>query len=263
MAELLVEIVEGPEAGLKVDLEGALEVGRGAGLGLALEGDGQVSRRHARIEPSADGALLTDLGSRNGTYVNDQPVHGPRQVSPGDRIRVGLTVLELRSARQLAERPSAVVPAPQVTQVGAGVLQPASAEELRGSGVFSAEELREAGVSAPAADPSASGIAAREALGATPESARRSVEASGVHPAAPPPFSPGGGGQAPPAAQAAPAAPPRFAPGGGAGEEPVADDAYAALAALVDTRVKRRTNIAVFAILATAGLAVLIYLGAS
>jgi hypothetical protein len=42
----------------------------------------------------------------------------------------------------------------------------------------------------------------------------------------------------------------------------VGDD-YAALAALVDTNVKRQTGVAVFAMLAAAGLAVLIYFGAT
>jgi pSer/pThr/pTyr-binding forkhead associated (FHA) protein len=214
MAKLLLEIVEGPEAGRKLDLGGPVEIGRGAGPQLVLDGDGQISRRHARVEPSAEGAVLTDLGSRNGTYVNEQPVHRPRALGPGDRFRVGLTVIELRAEREVESRPSAVAPVPEVTRVDAGVLQPASPEELRGSQVFSAQELEAAGIPAPAA---------------------------------PPPT---------------PAAPAPFAPGRGAGEPP-ADDAYAALVALVDTRVKRRTNIAVFAILATAGLAVLILLGSS
>lgn len=50
-----------------------------------------VSRRHAMIVRSGDRLLLSDLGSTNGTYVNDERVDGqlPRTVRAGDRIRLG------------------------------------------------------------------------------------------------------------------------------------------------------------------------------
>jgi pSer/pThr/pTyr-binding forkhead associated (FHA) protein len=57
---------------------------------------------------------VEDLGSRNGTFVNGEAVHGPVQLTPGDQLQVGVTLVELRSATQVAERPSAVhqVPPP-------------------------------------------------------------------------------------------------------------------------------------------------------
>ena len=129
MAELLLEIVEGEAAATQIPLTGAIELGRDPALPNALD-DSQVSRRHARISPSGSGATVEDLGSTNGTYVNDQPVQGTQQLNPGDRVRVGLTVLELRTREEAAARGSAVSPMPPLTRVRDDVLRPASGAEL-------------------------------------------------------------------------------------------------------------------------------------
>jgi len=121
---LVLEIVEGSDRGREVTLDRELQVGRGD-VELALD-DVQVSRHHARITPTADGILLRDLGSTNGTYVNDQPVQGNRSIQAGDLIRFGLTVVELRAAGMS----SGVRASPDVTAVGVGVLQPATDIEL-------------------------------------------------------------------------------------------------------------------------------------
>src|SRR5262245_26578389 len=49
--------------------EQSVIVGRGEDADLQIM-DSSVSRRHARIEMTADGPVLTDLGSQNGSYVN-------------------------------------------------------------------------------------------------------------------------------------------------------------------------------------------------
>ena len=48
-----------------------------------------VSRRHARIVIGAASVTIEDLGSHNGTYVNDERCDAPRPLAHGDRIRVG------------------------------------------------------------------------------------------------------------------------------------------------------------------------------
>lgn len=245
MADLILEIVEGKEAGRQLELNGPLDVGRDQGMPIALTDDTQVSRRHARISPQNGVAVVEDLGSTNGTFVNDQPIHSPRPLSPGDRIRIGLTVLEVRSPQQVQQRPSAVQPRPQLTAVGEGVLAPVPEAQLGGPAP--------AGGFVPAA-----GAAQAPAAGAPQPAANENL------PAQPPPPLPGARGPAP-----------VFQPGVGfrAAESPagyvppevVGDDEaesdYGALARLVDARVKSQRNIAAFAILAASGLAVLLYFG--
>jgi hypothetical protein len=73
-----------------------LVIGRHEGADVRLEDPG-ASRRHAEIRRSGDGFLVADLGSTNGTLVNDVPIseHG---LVEGDRITIGNTNLEFRRA---------------------------------------------------------------------------------------------------------------------------------------------------------------------
>jgi len=70
-----------------------VEIGRSVDCTISLAHDLKVSRQHARLERNRDEWHLLDLGSANGTYVNDQKI---RQVKlkVGDRIRMGDTVFE-------------------------------------------------------------------------------------------------------------------------------------------------------------------------
>ncbi len=72
------------------DLE-AVTVGREAGNLVKLD-DHEVSRRHAEIRRGDKGLVLGDLGSSNGTFVNDVRVERA-ELAAGDRIRIGRTVL--------------------------------------------------------------------------------------------------------------------------------------------------------------------------
>jgi pSer/pThr/pTyr-binding forkhead associated (FHA) protein len=111
VTDLLLEIVEGPAAGRQVRLAGPLEVGRDSSAGMVLD-DELVSRRQIRISPEAAGALVEDLGSLNGTFVNGEQIHAPARIRPGDQVLVGVTVLELRSADQVRDKRTAVRPVP-------------------------------------------------------------------------------------------------------------------------------------------------------
>src|SRR5215212_7223363 len=130
MADLVLEVVEGGLAGRQVPLESVVDIGREPSLPLPLDADGQVSRRHARVTVQNGQATVEDLGSTNGTFVNDQPIHSPRTLRPGDRIRIGLTVIELRSQAQVRERASAVQARPDITAVDNAVFAPAAENEL-------------------------------------------------------------------------------------------------------------------------------------
>jgi Nif-specific regulatory protein len=67
--------------------EGPVLIGRQAGATLKI-GNASVSRRHAVIERDGDRFVIADLGSRNGTFVNDVPVRR-RELQHGDRVRIG------------------------------------------------------------------------------------------------------------------------------------------------------------------------------
>jgi DNA-binding CsgD family transcriptional regulator len=69
-------------------------VGRARDCGLILK-DGLVSRLHARIQPTNDGLVVEDLGSRNGVVVNERKITEPVEVRHGDVIGIGLASLEV------------------------------------------------------------------------------------------------------------------------------------------------------------------------
>jgi pSer/pThr/pTyr-binding forkhead associated (FHA) protein len=110
---LTLEIVEGPGAGATRRVTAPLVIGRGDDADLRLD-DTQASRRHARVTPTDDGAVVEDLDSTNGTFVNRQAVHGTAPLAPGDELVVGVTVMQLRSAADVDRHRSAVraVPPP-------------------------------------------------------------------------------------------------------------------------------------------------------
>jgi two-component system NtrC family sensor kinase len=93
--ELLIK--KGPSAGRVVSLDGcrAVTIGRAPGNMVVLQ-DEKVSSHHARLDVNPNGVILTDVGSRNGTFVDGQPVHGSRQLPSGVEVALGVTVLELR-----------------------------------------------------------------------------------------------------------------------------------------------------------------------
>ncbi|HHH30044.1 MAG TPA: response regulator [Polyangiaceae bacterium] len=85
-AQLIV--IGGEEAGLVYPLAGdAFTLGRGTNVTLKVP-DQNVSRLHARLTLGRDGWWIEDLGSRNGTFVNDAKVTSGA-VQLGDRIRLG------------------------------------------------------------------------------------------------------------------------------------------------------------------------------
>jgi pSer/pThr/pTyr-binding forkhead associated (FHA) protein len=81
--------------GETIPLGDELTVGRGGGCGIVLADDQFVSTVHARVFRRGDDVFVEDLGSRNGTFVNGQPVDGTMRLRRGDRVQFGQTVAEL------------------------------------------------------------------------------------------------------------------------------------------------------------------------
>lgn len=90
-AELPVLIGQsGPLNGQRWTVSQDLVVGRDESCNIVIS-DRQVSRFHARFSSTADGVLLEDLGSKNGTYCNGQRLEGePVLLSDGDLVQVSL-----------------------------------------------------------------------------------------------------------------------------------------------------------------------------
>jgi len=86
-ARLVVESVPGHDRGMEYDVEDGATLGRGD-VEIHLE-DPFASTRHARLVRQGGIVVLEDLGSTNGTYLNEELLEGPQPLHAGDRIRIG------------------------------------------------------------------------------------------------------------------------------------------------------------------------------
>ncbi len=95
MAELFITLPDGRTLHHRLT-ERPADIGRDASCEITVE-DPSTSRRHARFTPANDGFVVEDLGSRNGTLVNDQPcTRAP--LKDGDRILIGATLAIFRGS---------------------------------------------------------------------------------------------------------------------------------------------------------------------
>jgi pSer/pThr/pTyr-binding forkhead associated (FHA) protein len=88
MAEIWLVVSEGPDAGREWRLTEALVVGRAGDADVVLA-DPTVSRHHASLSAQGETAVVEDLQSSNGTFVNGEQVGEPRRVGAGDLIGLG------------------------------------------------------------------------------------------------------------------------------------------------------------------------------
>ena len=84
---LVVESVPGLTRGMAYDVGEGATLGRGD-VEIQLE-DPFASSRHARLTRQGGILVIEDLGSTNGTYLNDELLRGPRPLHAGDRLRIG------------------------------------------------------------------------------------------------------------------------------------------------------------------------------
>jgi pSer/pThr/pTyr-binding forkhead associated (FHA) protein len=71
-----------------------ITIGRSPNCQIVID-DTLVSRKHARIIVTSEEAVVEDLNSANGVYVNGERILGSRQLAPGDRILIGREILQL------------------------------------------------------------------------------------------------------------------------------------------------------------------------
>jgi len=85
---LVVERAPGHDTGMIYDLDSQLVLGRGDHAEIRIE-DPFASSRHARIYEQGNAVVIEDLGSTNGTYLNEELLESPRPLHPGDHVRIG------------------------------------------------------------------------------------------------------------------------------------------------------------------------------
>ncbi|MBM3463995.1 MAG: FHA domain-containing protein [Armatimonadetes bacterium] len=81
--------------GMRIPVPGVLTLGRAPENAVVIE-DPAVSASHARLCCDAQGCTVEDLGSRNGTLVDESLLAGQRAVADGTLIRVGDAMLGVR-----------------------------------------------------------------------------------------------------------------------------------------------------------------------
>ena len=89
-----LRITKGKQQGLTLPLGDALKIGRAADCQLVLDDD-YVSTRHAALHRTDTGYVVEDLGSTNGTYLNNERVTGRTPITPSDTLRIGRTLMSV------------------------------------------------------------------------------------------------------------------------------------------------------------------------
>jgi FHA domain-containing protein len=87
-ARLIVERAPGHAPGMEYDVGDGAVLGRGDQAEIRLE-DPFASSRHARLVRQGGIVVIEDLGSTNGTYLNEELLSGPQPLHQGDRVRIG------------------------------------------------------------------------------------------------------------------------------------------------------------------------------
>jgi FHA domain len=85
---LIVERAPGHTPGMEYDVGEGAVLGRGDQAEIRLE-DPFASSRHARLIRQGGIVVIEDLGSTNGTYLNEELLSGPQPLHQGDRVRIG------------------------------------------------------------------------------------------------------------------------------------------------------------------------------
>jgi len=87
-------LIQGPDGQTKtVPLHGRLTVGRSSTAEVSFPDDGGLSRLHFAFEPDGENWTVQDLGSKNGTFVNNLPLKAKLALKPGDRVTAGHLII--------------------------------------------------------------------------------------------------------------------------------------------------------------------------
>jgi two-component system cell cycle response regulator len=94
-------VIHGEDLGRKYDLgEDDLMIGRSSKCDVEVDQD-SVSRNHARVRHDGSRVVVEDLGSTNGTFVNDEQIDGEHRLRNGDFIKIGRTVFKFIASNNI------------------------------------------------------------------------------------------------------------------------------------------------------------------
>lgn len=89
-------------------LNGEMAIGRSVENDIKLSDDSGVSRQHAKLEVRGAQVIASDLGSSNGTWINEGRIAAPTTLRDGDRLRVGTTTMVFKAAKEPADATQSV-----------------------------------------------------------------------------------------------------------------------------------------------------------
>lgn len=102
---------------LGLDLkDGVYRIGRDEPADIVVP-ERTLSSVHAELQVMGSSVLLRDLGSTNGTFVNEEPVRAARELKPSDKIRLGAVYIGIEVQAEAAKKESTARTAPVVPAV--------------------------------------------------------------------------------------------------------------------------------------------------
>ncbi|HEX4149145.1 MAG TPA: FHA domain-containing protein, partial [Pirellulales bacterium] len=124
--EVKLRVVGGKNAGQELPVAGSrFVIGRGEGCQLRAKSP-IIAERHCELELAPGLVRLHDLGSSEGTFVNDQRVSGSRDLKIGDQLRVGPLTFELCLDAKLAGKKK-----PKVSSIGEAAARLAGGQQAK------------------------------------------------------------------------------------------------------------------------------------
>ena len=98
---LKLKVIQGDQAGSEFNLVFAqMTIGRGTEATIHLKTNASASRKHALLSTENEELYITDLNSRNGTFVDEQRISSPTPIYLASQITIGDQVLEIAELRR-------------------------------------------------------------------------------------------------------------------------------------------------------------------
>jgi pSer/pThr/pTyr-binding forkhead associated (FHA) protein len=109
LPKFMIRGVSGPTFGKTYAVVGSMTIGRNNDCDICIATD-EISRLHAKLQVVPSGVMVEDLGSANGTFVNNQRVHGSVLMKASDELRLD-TVRFLLVSPTMEAHPAPAAPA--------------------------------------------------------------------------------------------------------------------------------------------------------